>query len=159
MSSVETLLPHLTIRTACMRIMARAPLAHTSIVHSDVTKVFYPAGKERRQGYLNDRIGKEVSDFQWAVYDHIQAVSACHFGPPRELTPMIQIPSGRITTYGDVARSLATSSQAVGGALRVNPFCPLIPCHRVVAANGALHGFSGQSVSNWGNPRYAPCSC
>jgi O-6-methylguanine DNA methyltransferase len=41
------------------------------------------------------------------------------------------------------AEVLGSSPRAVGGALRNNPFAPTVPCHRIVAASGAMNGFSG----------------
>lgn len=58
------------------------------------------------------------------------------------------IPPGQTRTYGDVARQLSTSARAVGGACRANPIVLLIPCHRVVAANGD-GGFAGHSEGTW----------
>ena len=56
------------------------------------------------------------------------------------------IPRGKVATYGWVARQIGCrSAQAVGGALRVNPFAPKVPCHRVIAADGSLHGFAGHT--------------
>ncbi len=55
-----------------------------------------------------------------------------------------QIPRGRVTTYKAIAEELGTQSyRAVGQALRVNPFAPHVPCHRVVRSNGAIGGFRG----------------
>ena len=63
---------------------------------------------------------------------------------------LLQIPYGRTTTYGEIARQLAekrglprASAQAVGGAVGRNPISILIPCHRVVGANGSLTGYAG----------------
>lgn len=57
---------------------------------------------------------------------------------------------GETMTYGDIARLLAQrkgimqmSAQAVGGAVGWNPICIIIPCHRVLGANGALTGYGG----------------
>lgn len=47
-----------------------------------------------------------------------------------------QIPSGKITSYAAMSRALNSSPRAVGGALRVNPFAPEIPCHRCIASTG-----------------------
>jgi O-6-methylguanine DNA methyltransferase len=47
-----------------------------------------------------------------------------------------QIPEGRITSYAAMSRALNSSPRAVGGALRVNPFAPEIPCHRCIASTG-----------------------
>ena len=68
-----------------------------------------------------------VSPFERRVYEVARGV-----GP------------GETTTYGDIAREIGevTDSQAVGRALGRNPFAPIVPCHRVVAAGRKLGGFS-----------------
>ena len=55
------------------------------------------------------------------------------------------IPYGETTTYGAIAKMLSPtmSAQAVGGAVGKNPIAIIIPCHRVVGANGALTGYAG----------------
>lgn len=54
------------------------------------------------------------------------------------------IPRGRVATYGELARYLeCRSPRAIGQALRRNPFAPETPCHRVVAADLSIGGFSG----------------
>ena len=54
------------------------------------------------------------------------------------------IPAGTTRSYGEVARAIGRPDGArdVGSALARNPFPIVVPCHRVVAANGALTGFS-----------------
>jgi methylated-DNA-[protein]-cysteine S-methyltransferase len=54
------------------------------------------------------------------------------------------IPAGETLSYGEIAARLGEpgAAQAVGRALGRNPFPIVVPCHRVLAANGALHGFS-----------------
>jgi len=54
-----------------------------------------------------------------------------------------RIPVGRTLSYGVLAKKLDTSARAVGNACRANPIPIVIPCHRVVAANGA-GGFMGK---------------
>lgn len=51
---------------------------------------------------------------------------------------------GDTATYGEIARALGdpTAARAVGAALGANPFPIVVPCHRVLAADGSLHGFS-----------------
>jgi methylated-DNA-[protein]-cysteine S-methyltransferase len=49
---------------------------------------------------------------------------------------LLAIPAGETRTYGALARTLNTSPRALGQALGTNPLPILIPCHRVVAANG-----------------------
>ena len=70
-----------------------------------------------------------VTDFQLRVYERLR-----------------QIPYGKVVTYGDVAKDIGEgrgASRAVGQAVGANPVAIVIPCHRVVASDGALHGFSG----------------
>ena len=61
---------------------------------------------------------------------------------------LLEIPPGQTRTYGELARDLRSSPRAVGGACRRNPIPLLIPCHRVVAANG-VGGFAGQTSGRW----------
>ena len=69
----------------------------------------------------------DVSAFQRRVYD------ACR-----------RIPEGKVTTYKLLGKAVGCSSaQAVGQALRRNPFAPEVPCHRVVATDLTLGGFAG----------------
>lgn len=63
---------------------------------------------------------------------------------------MLEIPYGRTMTYGEIARRLAAerglgsmSAQAVGGAVGHNAISLIIPCHRVVGADGSLTGYAG----------------
>lgn len=73
------------------------------------------------------------SDFQRAVWDILR-----------------EIPYGEVTTYGEIAKKIALSmdkprmsAQAVGGAVGRNPISIIIPCHRVVGADGSLTGYAG----------------
>lgn len=63
---------------------------------------------------------------------------------------LCEIPYGKVVTYGDIAKKIAQkrgltkmSAQAVGGAVGHNPISIIIPCHRVVGANGNLTGYAG----------------
>lgn len=56
---------------------------------------------------------------------------------------MCKIPYGEKRTYGDIAKILGQPAQAVGGACGGNPIPIVIPCHRVVGADGSMTGFSG----------------
>ena len=62
---------------------------------------------------------------------------------------LLTIPYGQTTTYGDLAKGLAArrglprmSAQAVGGAVGRNPVALMVPCHRVVGADGGLTGYA-----------------
>jgi methylated-DNA-[protein]-cysteine S-methyltransferase len=56
-----------------------------------------------------------------------------------------RIPYGKTSTYGDIARDIGNPKavRAVGAAIGQNPHSIIVPCHRVVGANGALTGFAG----------------
>ncbi|OBT66849.1 methylated-DNA-[protein]-cysteine S-methyltransferase [Pseudogymnoascus sp. 23342-1-I1] len=72
---------------------------------------------------------------------------------------LVQIPSGRITSYKSLSDALDSSPRAIGGALRNNPFAPevvsfppstigvqtliVFPCHRCIASTGFVGGFMG----------------
>ncbi|MFN4120974.1 methylated-DNA--[protein]-cysteine S-methyltransferase [Acidovorax sp.] len=97
-----------------------------------------------------------------AVRDAITGIQALLAGEPRDLRevrldmeglpPLHQqvyavaraIAPGSTLTYGDVARQLGNPglARAVGQALGANPFAPVVPCHRVLAAGGQPGGFS-----------------
>ncbi|HTA35828.1 MAG TPA: MGMT family protein [Solirubrobacteraceae bacterium] len=84
------------------------------------------AGERRdlRSVALDERA---VDPFRRAVY-----------AATREIAP------GSTASYGEIARAIGEpgSAREVGAALGVNPFPIVVPCHRVLAADGALHGFS-----------------
>ncbi len=56
-----------------------------------------------------------------------------------------RIPYGETTSYGELARRIGkpTASRAVGAANGRNPLAIVVPCHRVIGANGALVGYGG----------------
>lgn len=63
---------------------------------------------------------------------------------------LLEIPYGKTLTYGEIAERIAKerglekmSAQAVGGAVGSNPISIIIPCYRVVGANGNLTGYGG----------------
>ena len=63
---------------------------------------------------------------------------------------LLTIPYGRTVTYGELAAAVAEklgcsrmSAQAVGGAVGRNPVSIIVPCHRVLGADGSLMGYAG----------------
>lgn len=66
--------------------------------------------------------------FQRSVYHHL-----------------VQVKHGRLTTYGELADAVGKpeSARAVGQAVGANPIPVIIPCHRVIASDGRIGGFSG----------------
>lgn len=76
------------------------------------------------------------------VFDLPWQVAASEF--QREVcAAMLAIPFGETRTYGELSRELGAPAQAIGGACGGNPIPVIIPCHRVLGANG-LGGYSGE---------------
>lgn len=60
------------------------------------------------------------------------------------LQALCKVPRGKVTTYTNLAQHVQCGSrQAVGQALRRNPYAPQVPCHRVVAHSRSMGGFGG----------------
>lgn len=53
------------------------------------------------------------------------------------------IPRGQTLSYGEMARRLGSAARAVGQACGRNPYPIVVPCHRVISADGTLGGFAG----------------
>ena len=96
----------------------------------------------------SEELRKEISMY-WRGF-------ATEFGVPidwRGYTPFqvkvlkftVKIPYGKRTTYGEVAQAIGVpkGARAAGGALNRNRIPIVVPCHRVVGANGSLTGFAG----------------
>ena len=58
---------------------------------------------------------------------------------------LLAIPEGRVTTYGELALAAGRpgGARAIGQILKRNPLAPTVPCHRVVASDGLLGGYTG----------------
>lgn len=66
-------------------------------------------------------------------------------GTPYQLSvwkALSRIPFGETRSYGEIAAQLGSGPRAVGSANRVNPIALIVPCHRVIGADGALTGFA-----------------
>jgi len=71
---------------------------------------------------------------------------ASNFSLParRVYQKLLKVPPGATVSYKNLAQSVATSPRAVGQVLARNPFPLLIPCHRVISADGSLRGYSAK---------------
>lgn len=63
---------------------------------------------------------------------------------------LIQVPAGRVTTYGALAKAagIPKAPRLIGAIMRGNPNAPKVPCHRVVKSDGAIGGYSGSADEN-----------
>lgn len=88
-------------------------------------------------------------DAYWEHPAHTFDLPFAPHGTPFQLRvwhALMRIPPGRPMTYGALAKQLGTAARAVGQACGANPLPILIPCHRVLAANGLggfMHAASG----------------
>lgn len=79
-----------------------------------------------------ERKRRRVTAFQAKVYSAVR-----------------QIPAGKVSTYAAVAEATGCKSpRAVGQALKVNPFAPDVPCHRVISSSLKIGGFQGQTTGS-----------
>lgn len=84
--------------------------------------------QEQRRDFETPRHAAWGTPFQRGVWDALAA-----------------IPWGATTTYGELARQLGNSKavRAVGAAVGRNPWSVMVPCHRVMGADGSLTGYAG----------------
>jgi methylated-DNA-[protein]-cysteine S-methyltransferase len=121
---VRVLLPHPD--PAALPVVA-APAdvpAFVTAAVDGITSLFAGGAAELRWVPVDER---GVDEFRRAVYAATR-----------------EIPAGATRSYGEIARTIGRPDAArdVGAALARNPTPVIVPCHRVVAANGALTGFS-----------------
>jgi len=71
-------------------------------------------------------------------------------GPQNVYRLLKQIPVGRVTTYGAIARALEQpkASRRIGQTLKQNPHPIKVPCHRVVRSDGGIGGYCGSNPAN-----------
>jgi len=95
-----------------------------------------------------DRVRQELDEYfagRRRAFDlelDLSPVGAFH----REaLDELARVPYGQVTTYGALAKKVGKphAARAVGGAMNRNPIPIVLPCHRVVGANGKLVGYAG----------------
>ena len=113
-----------------------------------------------RQVNLVDKAGQDSPDIPQLLYDCAQQLQEYFQRKRKEFdlqldwsdqpdfhravwTQLLKIPYGRTTSYSAIANDLGNpkSVRAVGQANRNNPIAIIVPCHRVVARSGELHGY------------------
>lgn len=106
---------------------AKLPILNDTVMWLDK----YFAGKKVGPSNLN--LAPKASEFRQKVWKIL-----------------MEVPYGELITYGAIAKEVAKSmgkdkmsAQAVGGAVGHNPISIIIPCHRVIGANGNLTGYAG----------------
>ena len=125
-----------------------SPLGPLALVAENGALTELRWGRARREDDSN-LLARAAADlaayFAGALRDFDLPVAPEGTGHDRKVWRAMQaIPPGETRTYGEIARAIGSGAQAVGNACGRNPIPIVIPCHRIVAANGALGGYSGQ---------------
>jgi methylated-DNA-[protein]-cysteine S-methyltransferase len=104
-----------------------------------------PAGASWRLAEARDALAAAFAGRPAAVEELDLDLSGLPDFDRRILEATRRVPRGQVSSYGRVARlaGLARAARATGGALGRNPVWILVPCHRVVAADGTLGGYGG----------------
>lgn len=118
------------------------------IVENDrLTRVGFEATPNLPDGdhpLLDETARQLTAYFAGKLYDFDLPLAAPHSPFQAKIRRcMIEIPYGRMRTYGELAAELGSASQAVGQSCGSNPIPIVVPCHRVVGSGGKLGGFSG----------------
>lgn len=86
---------------------------------------------------------KDIFDGKASFHDFPLAMEHLSNYTQRILSIVRLIPLGYVTSYGAVAKVGGGSARAVGRVMALNPFAPLVPCHRVVCSDFTLGGYGG----------------
>ena len=119
---------------AVARVMFEEPPARLMGAREDGHPLVRRTAQQLREYFQGERrsfdlpLGLEGTAFQLRVWN-----------------ALLQIPYGETRSYGQLARELGTAgaSRAVGAANGANPIAIIVPCHRVIASDGTLHGYGG----------------
>lgn len=116
----------------------------------------FPTAQKAREGDAVPAFVQDAMDCVWALASAQPAAVGHVVLDERELTPFQralftlarQIPQGQTRSYGDLAAQLKMpgGARAVGQAMGLNPFAPIVPCHRVLPAAGSRAGLGGFSA-------------
>jgi methylated-DNA-[protein]-cysteine S-methyltransferase len=106
-----------------------------------------PAGFGARSDHGFEEVERQLAEYLSGERTAFELETSAVGDPfQRRVWEMLaEIPYGRTTTYGEIARELGnpTLARRVGGAVGQNPLSLVVPCHRVVGKDGALTGYAG----------------
>lgn len=129
------------------QLSLHTPLGEITISEEDgaIVALDWGRGSDQESTPLLREARDQLHDYFDAKRMNFQLPLAPHGTPyqRRVWAALTRIPAGETRSYLDIAREIASVPRAVGQANGANPIPILIPCHRVIAANGALGGFSG----------------
>jgi methylated-DNA-[protein]-cysteine S-methyltransferase len=113
--------------------------------HGAVTVFNFGAGGD--EGGFNAGVARQIEEFfagKRQAFDFALAPKGSEF-QKRVWAELVKIPFGETISYGELARRIGNpaASRAVGRANATNPIALIVPCHRVIGANGRLTGYAG----------------
>jgi methylated-DNA-[protein]-cysteine S-methyltransferase len=130
------------------------PIGELTLTGPDIvlTGIYFPGRRDGRDGRdgrseILDEACRQLTEYfagKRSTFDVPLAASGTEF-EHRVWALLRGIPYGSTTSYGELAKRLGDPSQAraVGAANGKNPIPIIVPCHRVIGANGDLTGFGG----------------
>lgn len=127
-------------------LIVETPLGPITVRERDgaIADITFGAASDESPSALLRAARQQLSDYfagQRTTFDLPLAPPQSSF-QGRMRAAMIAIPYGETRSYGDLALALGSAARAVGRACGSNPIPIVVPCHRVLAAGGALGGFS-----------------
>jgi O-6-methylguanine DNA methyltransferase len=109
---------------------------------SEITRLRWGNGREQDPTPLLEEAARQLGEYFAGTRQSFELSLCLGTGfQARFLRALTEIPFGETRSYGDLARALGVSPQAIGQACGANPLPILVPCHRVLATDG-LGGFS-----------------
>ena len=127
-------------------VVFRTPLGNMRLVMSGGAVTELGFTEEQENGAENEGVRQVLEYFAGTRREF--SLPLRPNGTPFQLRvwrALTEIPYGETRTYGDIARAIGApgAARAVGGANNKNPIAIIVPCHRVIGANGALTGYAG----------------
>lgn len=132
----------------------QTPLGHLTIASdgSAITAIAFgeqTLAGERRATELTNRAANQLQEYlagKRRAFDLPLAPEGTDF-QKRVWAALVEIPYGQTRSYSEIAAAIGNpkACRAVGGANNRNPLPIVVPCHRVIGANGALVGYAGGS--------------
>ena len=132
----------------------QTPLGHLTVASdgSAITAIAFgspPLPGERRATELTNRAANQLQEYHAGkrrAFDLPLAPEGTEF-QKRVWAALSDIPYGQTRSYSEVAAAIGNpkACRAVGGANNRNPLPIVVPCHRVIGANGSLVGYAGGS--------------
>lgn len=127
------------------------PVGHLVLIEQEerLVAVDWGGAKLDRKGAAPTPLLRDAEDQLLGYFNKTRRAFALPLAPAgsefekRAWARLCEIPFGETLTYGAMARAVGGSARSIGAAMGANPIPIFIPCHRVIAVEGKLGGYSG----------------